>query len=72
MSRPSFPAGCILPPRHIRRVVDEQHAYDRDPEGYEREQEWSLDACIERGSLPTGESIEALFGTGPWTGDTEP
>ena len=28
---------------------------------------WGLDACIERGSLPTGEPIEAKFGPGWWS-----
>lgn len=29
--------------------------------------EWSLEASIERGCLPTGEPIECLYGTGWWT-----
>jgi len=67
MSRPEFP-GCILPASCISRIVEEQNAYDRDPEGYERrKREWSMDECIARGSLPTGEPIEALFGQGPWS-----
>ena len=67
MSRPSFPAGMVLPVGAIERIVQEQHAHDRDPEQYERDQEWSLDACRDRGCLPTGESIEALFGPGEWS-----
>lgn len=68
MSRPEFPQGMIMTPGMIQRVREEQDAYDRDPEGYERhEKEWSLDACRERGCLPTGEPIEALFGPGEWS-----
>lgn len=67
MSRPKFP-GCILTPGCIRAIRGEQEAYDRNPESYERKRrEWSLDECIARGSLPTGEPIEALYGTGYWT-----
>ena len=29
--------------------------------------EWSFKANLERGTLPTGEAIEALYGTGWWT-----
>ena len=32
---------------------------------------WSLDACIARGCLPTGEPLEAAFGVGPWTHQPE-
>ncbi len=57
-----------MPAAAISRIREKQAAYDRDPEGYERrEREWSLDACIARGCLPTGEPIEAKFGVGPWT-----
>jgi hypothetical protein len=57
-----------MPNAVIDSIRREQEAYDRDPEGYERyKREWSLDACIERGCLPTGEPLEAAFGVGPWT-----
>ena len=36
MSRPRFPTGMILPVEAIRRIHEEQDAYDRDPAGYER------------------------------------
>lgn len=29
--------------------------------------DWSFNANIERGELPTGEPLEALYGTGWWT-----
>lgn len=29
--------------------------------------DWSFEANLERGHLPTGESLEALYGAGPWT-----
>ena len=68
MPRPEFPRGCALPPAAIRRIREDQDAYDKDPEGYDRhEKEWSLDACIARGCLPTGEPIEAKFGQGHWS-----
>ena len=68
MPRPKFPIGTTLPVSAIYALRDEQREYDRDPEGYERrKREWSLNACIARGSLPTGEAIEARFGEGPWT-----
>ena len=35
------------------------------------DKEWSLDACIARGCLPTGEAIEAKFGVGWWTKDND-
>jgi len=28
---------------------------------------WSLEASLERGCLPTGEPLEALYGVGWWT-----
>jgi len=57
-----------MTPGMISRLREEQEEYDRDPEGYERHQkEWSLDECIKRGCLPTGEPIEAKFGTGWWS-----
>ena len=28
---------------------------------------WTLSECVDRGCLPTGEPIEALYGTGWWT-----
>lgn len=31
------------------------------------EEDWSLETCIDRGCLPTGEAVEALYGTGWWT-----
>ncbi len=34
--------------------------------------DWSFEANMERGSLPTGEAVEALYGTGPWTPQPEP
>lgn len=30
-------------------------------------EDWSFEANLERGYLPTGEPLEALYGTGPWT-----
>ena len=67
MGRPQFP-GCVLTPGAIDAIRQEQRAYDRDPEGYERhKKEWSLDECIQRGCLPTGEPIEALYGMGWWS-----
>lgn len=64
MSRPRFP-GCILPVSCIDRIKEEQAAYDKDPEGYEKhKKEWSLSECKKRGCLPNGEPIEALFGMG--------
>jgi len=70
MSRPEFPTGMVMTTGMIRRIADEQREYDRDPERYERhEREWSLDACRERGCLPTGEPLEALFGPGEWSED---
>lgn len=70
MSRPQFPRGVVLPVACIRGIVAEQKAYDEDPEGYEwHEREWSLEECIARGSLPTGEPIEAKFGGGWWSED---
>ncbi len=65
MSRPRFPTGCILSSRAIGRIREEQNAYDKDPEEYDRhKKEWSLEECKKRGCLPTGEPIEAKFGTG--------
>ena len=29
--------------------------------------EWSLEANLDRGHLPTGEPLDALYGTGWWT-----
>lgn len=28
---------------------------------------WSFEENMKRGYLPTGEALEALYGTGPWT-----
>ena len=67
MSRPRLPVGMVLPVDAIDRLNYEQKQYDRDPEKYERDKEWSLDECRRRGCLPTGEPLEALFGTGEWT-----
>lgn len=36
-----------------------------------RRDEWSLEANLARGSLPTGEPLEALYGAGPWTRQPE-
>lgn len=36
------------------------------------EKEWSLEACVARGCLPTGEGLEAEFGQGWWTPEPEP
>jgi len=36
MSRPKFPAGCILPSSCISAIRQEQEFYDQDPEQYER------------------------------------
>ncbi|HUX60715.1 MAG TPA: hypothetical protein VMV32_05340 [Ignavibacteriaceae bacterium] len=64
MSRPEHP-GVPLPVNCIWALREEQKAYDRDPTGYERhEKEWSLEECKKRGCLPTGEPLEAKFGTG--------
>ena len=72
MPRPKFPTGTTLPVSAIYAIRDAQAAYDRDPEGYERREqerkrEWSLEECIARGCLPTGEPIEYRFGEGPWS-----
>jgi len=65
MSRPKFPTGTILTQGAISRIREEQNVYDRNPEEYDRhKQEWSLEECKKRGSLPTGEPLENLFGTG--------
>lgn len=34
--------------------------------------EWSFEANLARGCLPTGEPLEALYGVGPWTEEPEP
>lgn len=34
--------------------------------------DWSFEANLQRGHLPTGESIEALYGAGWWTEEQEP
>ena len=34
--------------------------------------EWSFEANMERGYLPTGEPLDALYGTGWWTQQNEP
>jgi len=34
--------------------------------------EWSFEANLVRGCLPTGEALEALYGAGPWTPQPEP
>ena len=39
MSRPEFPIGTVLPANCISRIREEQEAYDKDPEGYERREE---------------------------------
>jgi len=68
MSRPKFPVGTALTPNAIRAIKEEQRAHDRNPEEYDRhKKDWSLDECIARGCLPTGEPIEALYGTGWWS-----
>lgn len=36
------------------------------------EDEWSFQANLERGCLPNGEPLEALYGVGWWTEDPEP
>ena len=36
MTRPQFPTGIVLPVQAIQRIREEQEAYDRDPEAYER------------------------------------
>ena len=33
--------------------------------------DWSFEANLERGCLPTGEPLEALYGAGWWTQETE-
>jgi len=73
MSRPSFPIGCVMTSGMIDRIRQKQDAYDRDPNGYDRhEKDWSLDECVARGCLPTGEPIEAKFGQGWWSGKGQP
>ena len=67
MSRPKFPIGIVMTPGIIRRINEEQALYDKDPEEYERREEWSLSKCRERGCLPTGEPLEAAFGPGEWS-----
>jgi hypothetical protein len=34
--------------------------------------EWSFEANLDRGCLPTGEPLEALYGVGWWTQEPEP
>lgn len=34
--------------------------------------DWSFEANMERGHLPSGEPLEALYGVGPWTPQPEP
>ena len=34
--------------------------------------EWSFEANLERGCLPTGEPLEALYGAGWWTEEPHP
>ena len=34
--------------------------------------EWSFEANMQRGYLPTGEPLDALYGTGWWTEEPEP
>jgi hypothetical protein len=34
--------------------------------------EWSFEANLARGYLPTGEALEALYGAGWWTEEPEP
>ncbi|MCJ7828755.1 MAG: hypothetical protein MUP81_03320 [Dehalococcoidia bacterium] len=64
MSRPKHP-GCILPASCIQRLREDQATYDKDPDAYgKHKKEWSLEECKKRGCLPTGEPLEALFGTG--------
>ena len=66
--RPSFPIGTVLPVECIRAIREEQEAYDRNPQEYDRhKKEWSLSECRSRGCLPTGEPLEALFGEGEWS-----
>jgi len=46
-------------------MIREKLAEDRKTEEEkQRDKEWSLDECKKRGCLPTGEPIEALYGTG--------
>ena len=46
------------------RMIDEQRYEDNmSEEEKQRQKEWSLDECKKRGCLPTGEPLEALFGT---------
>jgi len=62
MNRPKF-LNCIMPVEVIRHIREEQEAYDRNPEKYEKhKKDWSSDECRKRGCLPTGEPLEALFG----------
>jgi hypothetical protein len=37
-----------------------------------RNADWSFEANLERGHLPTGEPLEALYGTGWWTEEPQP
>ena len=72
MSRPKFPMGLVMTSGMIDRINQEQCAYDRDPEGYERrEKEWSFDECYNRGCLPSGEPLEAAFGQGWWSEENQ-
>lgn len=36
-----------------------------------RDKEWSFEANLQRGYLPTGEPLEALYGEGWWTEEEE-
>ena len=46
-------------------MIQRQREEDRKTdEERQRDKEWSLDECKKRGCLPTGEPIEALYGTG--------
>ncbi len=38
MSRPEFP-NCIMPTNVINRIREQQEAYDKNPEEYERREE---------------------------------
>jgi len=48
-----------------QRMIEEYNYRQRmSDEEKKREKEWSLEECKKRGCLPTGEPLEALFGTG--------
>ena len=47
--------------RMIQQYREKEKMTNKDKQ---HEYEWSLEQCKKRGCLPTGEPIEALYGTG--------